>query len=205
MDSPVAPSTAGPANINIVLHLAGKAHDLEGQMAECGVYRGATLVPLAFRLRQWRSDKTLFGFDSFSGFDDSVSFDKAVGNREMIEEESRLFADTSERVVWDKLTLVRADKNVRLIKGYFQDSLSAFKAERFCFVHLDCDLYDSYRTCMAFFYPRMVPGGIILLDEYNDPVYAGCNKAVDEYMKDKPEGLQEITRGSSVKYYIVKE
>ena len=71
---------------------------------------------------------------------------------------------------------------MQLVSGYFRDTLQEFSELRFSFVHLDCDIYASYMECLEFFYPRLAPGGIILLDEYNDPPWPGCNKAVDEFL-----------------------
>jgi hypothetical protein len=57
---------------------------------------------------------------------------------------------------------------------------------------------------MEFFYPRMEKGGIILFDEYNDPPWIGCNKAIDEFLEDKPESPILITSDNQMKYYIAK-
>ncbi len=48
------------------------------------------------------------------------------------------------------------------------------------------------------------PGGIILVDEYNDPPWPGCNKAVDEFLIGKPETLKETDNDNQVKYFIQK-
>jgi len=71
-------------------------------------------------------------------------------------------------------------------------------------VHLDCDLYESYRTCLEFFYPRLSMGAVVLFDEYNDPTWPGCNKAVDEFLADKKERCLEIESDNQLKYFIRK-
>jgi hypothetical protein len=90
---------------------------------------------------------------------------------------------------------------VEIVAGHFEKTLVYFADKRFCFVHLDCDL----RCCLDFFYPRVVPGGIILLDEYDDPAWSGCNVAVDEFLPGKPEKLEEISRDNHLKYFIRKQ
>jgi O-methyltransferase len=77
--------------------------------------------------------------------------------------------------------------------------------EQFCFVHLDCVIYESYKSCIEFFYPRLASGGVILFDEYNDPPWPGCARAVNEYLADKPEKLVEITSDNQTKYYLRKQ
>jgi hypothetical protein len=78
--------------------------------------------------------------------------------------------------------------NIHFVPGYFGVSFPRFDPNvRFSFAHLDVNLYGSYKDCLEFFYLRMVSGGVILFDEYNDPGWPGCNRAVDEFLADKPE------------------
>ena len=97
-----------------------------------------------------------------------------------------------------------------LVKGYFENSLPDFALLhepprlQFSFVHLDVNLYESYKQCIKFFYPRVVASGIVLLDEYNDPPWPGCNKAVDELLAGRPEKLEMIERDNYQKWYFVK-
>ncbi len=53
----------------------------------------------------------------------------------------------------------------------------------FCFVYVDMDTYQSTRDAIEFFWPRMVPGGKILIDDYGWEPCAGVQKAVDEWFK----------------------
>jgi hypothetical protein len=59
-------------------------------------------------------------------------------------------------------------------------------------------------SLLRFFYPRMNQRGIILFDEYNDQWWPGCNLSVDEFLADKEEKLQLITRDNYQKFYIQK-
>jgi len=111
--------------------------------------------------------------------------------------------------VQKKLTRFRL-ANVLLVKGFFNQSLPDFAAShdqpqvKFSMVHLDVNLYASYEECLKFFYPRLVQGGIILLDEYNDPPWPGCNKAVDEFLVGLPEKLEMVGRDNYQKWYFVR-
>ncbi len=90
------------------------------------------------------------------------------------------------------------------MKGFFATTLPQYAKHRFCFIHLDCDIYQSYRDTLAFFYPRITSGGIILFDEYNDPPWPGCNRAVDEFLSIKRETLVEIEQDNYQKWYLRK-
>ena len=197
-------SPAGYANINIILALVERAASVPGDQAECGVFRGSTLVPTAIFLKQRNIKKHVFGFDSFQGFDESVEKDMALGGSKDQQRKVGGFSETSQELVNGKLKMFGVDKNVTLVPGYFRDSLVRAADKRFSFVHLDCDTYDSYKDCLSFFYLRLNAGGIVLFDEYNDPAWPGCNIAIDEYLADKPEKPQRIERDNFQKFYIEK-
>ena len=71
-------------------------------------------------------------------------------------------------------------------------------------LHLDVDLYDSYRVALNNLYPFVARGGIIAFDEYKNPTkYVGARQAIDEFLENKAE---KPTRGKKWdRYYVVKE
>jgi len=192
------------ASVNVLLALLPDAVNRAGMLAECGVYRGGTLVPTGLFLKQNNIAKIVYGFDSFQGFDASVDSEIALGGSDSADKRRGGFSDTSLEYVAAKVRRWGVQQQVRLVRGYLERTLPLHAQERFCFVHLDVDIYESYRLALEFFYPRMTPGGIILLDEYNDPPWPGCNKAVDEFLRDKPERLAEIQRDNHLKYFFRK-
>lgn len=200
----------GGANINILCALLDRTQSLDGDIADCGVYRGETTLGMALHLRRKGIAKSIYGFDSFEGFDREVlAEDLTRGGAENEDREAHGFSLTSIQSVQEKLKRFHLS-NVFLVKGYFEKSLPDFALShepprlQFSFVHLDVNLYESYKQCMEFFYPRMVASGIILLDEYNDPPWPGCNKAVDELLAGLPEILEMIERDNYQKWYFVK-
>jgi hypothetical protein len=82
--------------------------------------------------------------------------------------------------------------------------MAAIKIPSLSFVHLDCDIYESYKTCMDYFYPLLSRGGIILFDEYDDPTWPGYNQATDEFLEDKPESCTKIEMDNYIKYFVSK-
>ncbi len=197
-------SPDGGANINVMFDLLEQAVHLPGDLAECGVFRGAKLIPMALRLAQGGSGKHMTGFDSFAGFDDAIAADLAMGGDADAQKRRGGFNQTSRAFVANRVDALGLGGCVDLAQGYFEDTLPRAVERRYCFVHLDCDIHASYQQCLAYFFPRMTQGGIILLDEYNDPPWPGCNKAVDAFLADRPETVQPIARDGYEKYYIVK-
>ena len=198
------PGPEGSANINIIFDLLARTRDVPGDVAECGVFRGETLLAMALRLAQGQppSDKQVLGFDSFEGFDELVEVDKQLGGVDMVHKEVGGFRETSYDQLLYKVRRWGLSDRVKLVPGYFNDTLEGYADRRFSFVHLDCDLYESYKTCLEFFYPRLEPGAIVLLDEYNDPPWPGCNKAVDEFLADKPETLRMAEADGYQKWFF---
>jgi hypothetical protein len=197
------PSSAGGANAKILFALLERTSTIPGDVAECGVWRGRSLAAMGLYLQQQGSDKTIFGFDSFRGFDSSVKRDLLLGGTDVEVKRVGGFDNTSYSLVQRKLDAFRLD-NVRLEPGAFLQSLARCNAENFSFVHLDCDIYESYSVCLEFFYPRLSPGAVMLFDEYNDTSWPGANRAVGEFFAGRPEKLQSITRDNFEKWYVVK-
>jgi predicted O-methyltransferase YrrM len=198
------PLPIGSANINNLIALIEKTRQVPGEIAECGVYRGQSLIPMAIYVRQQAIGKRIYGFDSFEGFAPSVVDDLQLGGTNDEWKQPGVMSETSLERVAAKVEAFGL-QNVTLVKGYFETTFPAHSNLRFSFVHLDCDAYAAYQECLAFFYPRLGAGGIVSFDEYNDPPWPGCNKAVDEFLTGKPEKLQVINLDNYEKYYFVKQ
>jgi len=71
--------------------------------------------------------------------------------------------------------------DVVLKQGLFPDSAKGLEDERFSFVHVDVDIYQSVLHACDWFYPRLVPGGAMLFDDYGFLSCPGALQAVDEF------------------------
>lgn len=196
-------ASSGASNINILLAMIDRTIPIPGDIAECGVFRGASLVPMAVHLHQSKAPKHLFGFDSFEGFDNSILLDIGMGGPPEANKRVGGFRETSCSIVLDKLRRFRME-NVTVIPGYFRESLPRCADRKFSFVHLDIGIYEAYKECLEFFYPRLSHSGIILLNDYDKPRWPGCTKAVDEFLSGKPEKLERIEMDNYRKFYICK-
>jgi hypothetical protein len=179
-----------------------------GLIVECGVYRGATLMGMAHRLKALgQFNCTLVGFDSFEGFPEPTKEDAFADGTFHARALKGVFADTSYEELTGKIKALGFDRQITLVKGYFENSLPAWSDKQFTVVHLDCDLYASYVTCLEFFYPRVRPGGHIVFDEYDfsAPVYPGAQRAIDSFLADKPEKLRRFQESVNPRYFIVKQ
>jgi hypothetical protein len=198
------PTAEGSANTNILFELLDRTAGIPGDIAECGVFRAATLLAMGLRTRERGESRNVYGFDSFEGFDAHIAYDLTLGGADLADKRVGGFSETSYDAIVRKIDRLRLRDTVHLQRGYFEKTLPGFADRTFSFVHLDCDIYESYKQCLEFFYPRVPSGGIILFDEYNDPPWPGCNKAIDEFLVGKPERPTEISRDNYRKWYILR-
>ncbi len=79
---------------------------------------------------------------------------------------------------------------VRLVKGLFEDTIVG--DEPVALAHIDGDWYESVRTCLERIGPRLVPGGLAVIDDYD--MWSGCTRAVDEFLAKHPDRYRTIRR-----------
>jgi O-methyltransferase len=163
------------------------ASHLEGAFAECGVYRGGTALLLSRILKD--KNKVLRLFDSFEGL-------PVVNKEKDVWFSKGQFAATSAAAVEELLSEFRGMIDIRC--GWIPETFSGLENERYAFAHLDVDLYQSALDCCAYFYPRLVPGGVLLFDEYAFAAARGEKDAVDEFFADKRESAITFPTGQAI-------
>lgn len=165
--------------------------NISGDMAECGVYKGATAWFICSFIQQRGLNKTLHVFDSFEGLSKPKKEDGtywAAGN-----------LATDEAVCRKNLS---AFNFVKYYKGWIPDRFQEVETTRFCFVHIDVDLYQPTFDAVSFFYERLNNGGIMICDDYGFSTCPGAKKAMDDFFANKKESLIMLTTGQG---FIVKE
>jgi asparagine synthase (glutamine-hydrolysing) len=87
-------------------------------------------------------------------------------------------------------------QRIVLHRGEFGATLGNGEPRPVAFAHIDCDWYDSVKTCLDSIAPRLSPGARVVLDDYND--YGGCRSAVRDFLAAHPECALETTSPSAV-------
>lgn len=146
---------------------------VKGNIAEVGVYKGV----FAKRMNKLFSDRTLYLFDTFEGFDEK---DVAVEQKSGYSKGDQDFSDTSVQMVMSKMPY---PQKCVVKKGFFPDTASDV-ADSFCFVSLDADLYEPILQGLMFFYPRLEKGGYIFIHDFNNDEYKGARPAVLKYCNE---------------------
>ncbi len=160
--------------------------DLDGDTAECGVYKGAT----SYLICAGTADRPSlhYAIDSFEGLSAPTTRDTAYWKKgdlsvglEVCRENLRPFAD-----------------RVRYCKGWIPEVFEQVGSPGFRLVHIDVDLYAPTRDSLAFFYEKMVPGGLIVCDDYGFRSCGGAKTAVDEFFAGRPEPVVHAPTGQAI-------
>lgn len=151
-----------------------KKNDLEGSVAELGVYKGK----FARFINQFFPEKNLYLFDTFEGFD---TRDVSAEKSQHFSSGEQDFSDTSISSVMKEMPF--PDRCIP-VKGFFPESAKGIK-DSFVLVSLDADLYEPIYAGLSFFYPRLVKGGYILIHDFNNDYYKGARKAVEKFCSEQ--------------------
>ena len=146
---------------------------LDGDIAEVGTASGGS----ARLISEYSEGKAIHCFDTFSGMPTPGKLD----NR---------FNEGSYRYSLESVSAYLHGRKIEFHAGTFPDSAVPVRNHRFCFVHLDADLYQSTLDSLEFFYPRMNPGGIMITHDYTWA--KGVNQAFAEFFMKKPEKPIEL-------------
>jgi len=168
------------------------ANDIPGDFVECGVARGAQIAVMGYACQQYQCEKKIHLFDSFQGIPLAGPNDASQpGIRGPIKHNVNVPLEqllVSSGVDVFSVSYVKNNMKRwgvephRLVyhEGWFQNTLptDADKIEQICVLRLDGDLYESTKVCLEYLYPKIVPGGYLIIDDYALP---GCAKAIHEY------------------------
>ena len=153
--------------------------NIEGNILELGTERAGLTIIIAHFLKRINSKKMIYGTDTFEGqpYDDKYSYDnsKKGGSGGFTYEE-----------VMEKINEYDVGDKIKLVKGLFEKTLYPQLGEqKFSFVFVDCNLYDSTKFGLEFAYPRISNNGILAFDEYENVKkgmpYHGETKAANEF------------------------
>jgi hypothetical protein len=190
--------------------------DLPGDIVECGVYKGASLLSFARFVETFASgDRTrkVLGFDHFQGLaarTEIDGFDPAVGNTAEGWNPSD-FRETLFALVdaFNADSFVPKKARVELVDGDVCETAQAYcdanPGLRISLLHLDMDLYEPTLAALRAFWPRIVTGGVVLLDEYGITAWPGESKALEEFFGGKPPRIRKFGWASAPGGYLVKE
>lgn len=171
-------------------------NNLPGAIVDCGLFKGISFIRFAMFRKMFSNNhsKKMIGFDVFDEFpkskfkDDQIYIDRflsEVGSRDSID------VDELTNILKNK----GVDENLELVKGDICETIPKYIEKepslKISLLNLDVDIYEPSVTILEHFWPRIVKGGVIILDDYGK--FTGETKAIDDYFSDKDVEIKKFT------------
>ena len=192
---------------NLLAHydLYKKIVDLPGDIVELGVFKGASLIQFATyrNILEGEFARKVIGFDMFGEFPQATNEMDKIFREEWVAETNNEYLTIEEL---RRALKYKGLNNVELIKGDICETLSYYLQNnpflRVAMLHIDTDIYEPSKVGLEMLYDRVVPGGIIVFDDYG---VAGETEAVDELICAKNYTLHKMKNAYFKPVYLQKE
>lgn len=180
--------------------------DIPGEVIECGVFKGSSFVRWAiFRnILESPFSRKIVGFDTFDTFPEAIY------------EPDNLFRDRFvqqaglESLTINELRAAMRHKNLEhfeLVQGDITQTVPAYTRDhpalKVALLHLDADMYEPTKTALEAFFPRLVQGGILILDDYGN--FPGETAAVDEFFNSQKVVIHKLPISHQSPSFIIKQ
>ena len=193
--------------VQIIKYLNEK--NIDGDFVECGVWKGGNLILMKMYVDKFNLNKTIFGFDTFEGMTKPGDYDISFSNKNSIKifkkfqtgENSSDWCNASKEEVLSNIKKeLFNNEGIYLVEGRVEETLLNEKnlPKKISLLRLDTDFYQSTKIELEILFPRLVKGGVLIIDDYG--YWKGSKKAVDEYFESKNLPLHYIDQAA--RFYI---
>lgn len=162
---------------------------IAGDIVECGVWRGGSAMICAYALKKLGDTRrSLYLYDTFSGMAEPGKKDRTVlGNMPAIRIWKKSVQENRNDWCYAPLSEVKTNlyrtgypaKKIRFIEGLVEKTIPREIPKKIAILRLDTDWYASTYHELKYLYPLLVPGGVLIIDDYGH--WRGARKAVDRY------------------------
>jgi len=183
------------------------ARDCPGEIVECGVFKGASIARFAMMRSLFGSphSKKIIGFDIFDHFPEMEREDD-IEWRERFIESTKGGTSISPEQLMEALEHKNVHHNVEFVAGDVCETVPAYAEEhpelKIALLNMDTGTYESSLAILEHFYPKVVNGGVVILDNYS--TVAGETAAVDEYFAGRKVTYQKFPF-SMTPVYLIKD
>jgi cephalosporin hydroxylase len=183
--------------------------DIPGDIIECGVFQGGGILYWARLIQIFNplSRRKVVGFDTFSGYPDSINGEH---DRKAIDSflEKSQYDPVSPENIMEHAASLELESRIQLIKGDATEAIKNYVKKhpgfRAALINLDFDVYEPTFAALNELFPLLVPNGVVVFDEYAIDEWGESN-AIDEYFADKKVNYKTFPWGFSPTAYLIKE
>lgn len=172
--------------INLLNYIFKKK--IDGDLVECGTWLGGNLIIFDKLRKKYRSNKKIYGYDTFVGMPEPKTEDKDNNGNKFINTYEELnngyYSNKKFNLTKVKKNLKKNKvnlKNTQLVEGRVEKTLTIKKnlPKKISLLRLDTDWYESTLISLEILYPKLVKNGILVIDDYG--WNKGCKKATNKF------------------------
>jgi len=160
-------------------------HNVPGSIVECGVWKGGSMMTVAKTLLELETERDLYLFDTFEGMPPptAVDVDLYGVQADVLLKTNPMTPAIApfEEVCRNMYSTGYNPARINLVRGKVEDTLPRAAPREIALLRLDTDWYQSTLHELVHLYPRLIKGGILIIDDYGH--FVGSKKAVDEYFQ----------------------
>ncbi len=191
-------SLVTPLNLHLLRELVQRLGRLgvAGDIVECGVYRGGSAAVLGAEMLALGDEpqRKLWLFDSFAGMPPAGEQDGEFSHTL----EGTYVGSEAETRRLLALADVPASR-FQIVTGFYADSFPTVNTPQTALLHVDCDFYDPVKLTLEKFYPRLSPGGFVVLNDYG--IYKGARTATDEFLQANGLDIEPVAIDPTASFF----
>lgn len=183
-------------------------NDIEGDYVECGVFKGGSIMNMALTQLNYPKLVHIYLYDTFEGMTPHGDFDinhRGISASRILKNPSKMCICSLEQVKKNLSLTGYPEDYLHFLKGDVAVTLKENLPEKISLLRLDTDWYESTKIELEVLYPRLVFGGVLILDDYG--YWRGARKATDDYFSSigiNPK-FEPMESGISGVLFIKKE
>ena len=178
--------------LHVLCWSAQQSLSLNGDFVECGTFKGDFAWVINRVVRPASREKKFYLYDSFEGFaptDQTV--DSAYADfANPIYREKGIFDSVQSRFA--------QDQHVVITKGFLPETLQKAAPAVVSFLHMDLNSPGAELASLEFFWPRIVPGGVVVFDDYGWKVFAKQKELEDHFARERNHSILELPTGQGL-------
>ena len=155
---------------------------ISGSYVECGVWRGGSILAMAYKLLFLNVKAEIWAFDTFQGTPRPTNEDYVISTGDTMHSKWRpkaiAYASIDDFNVGVK-SFLDSGIDILPIQGDVRETLLQNKPPKIALLRIDTDIYEAVGACLEELWPLVSPGGVVIIDDYDH--WAGARKATDEY------------------------
>jgi O-methyltransferase len=153
---------------------------IPGDLVETGIWRGGVCIFMTGYLKiHGVGNRTVWGLDSFEGLPkpNAEDFPADKGDKHYTHRELRVDLESVRENI---RVFGLLDDKIRLVKGFFSQTIPKLPVQKIAILRLDGDMYESTMVVLNNLYSKVAPGGFIVIDDYS---LKNCRMAIDDFMR----------------------